>query len=83
MRIAKRLLSTTALALALSPALAPDATACPNCKEAVAEQPDEAGRLREGYSYSILVMLGMPFLLLGTGAFFLARAVRRGALPPL
>jgi hypothetical protein len=60
-----------------------EATACPNCKEAVAAQPEEAGRMKDGYYYSILFMIGMPFSLLGTGAFFVARAVKRGALPPM
>ncbi len=57
------------------------ASACPNCKEAVANQDGEAMRLADGYSYSILLMMAMPFTLFGTGAFFVARAVRRGSLP--
>lgn len=64
-------------------ALAHPAAACPNCKEAVANQPggSEAARLADGYSYSILLMMAMPFALLGTGAFAVTRAVRRGAFP--
>lgn len=57
------------------------ASACPNCKEAVGAQPEEAGKARDGYYYSILLMMSMPFLLFGTGAFFVARAVKRGQLP--
>ena len=57
------------------------ASACPNCKEAIAAQPADGARLKEGYFYSILFMAGMPFTLLGAGAFVVARAVKKGALP--
>jgi hypothetical protein len=67
--------------LACSWAGAGVANACPNCKEAIAAQPADGARLKEGYFYSILMMVGMPFTLLGTGAFFVVRAVKRGALP--
>ena len=80
----KRTLLVTSLVLASWLAPASSAPACPNCKEAVAAQPgSDAARMREGYFYSILVMMAMPFTLLGTGAFFVVRAVRRGTLPPL
>jgi hypothetical protein len=59
------------------------ASACPNCKEAIAAQPSDGARLKEGYFYSILFMVGMPFTLLGTGAFLVARAVKKGALPEM
>ncbi len=60
-----------------------DASACPNCKEALASQSGDAARLQDGYTYSILFMMAMPFILFGTGAFFVFRAVRRGSLPEL
>ena len=59
------------------------ASACPNCKEAVADQEGDAMRLANGYNHSILFMMAMPFTLLGTGAFLIARAVKSGALPEL
>jgi hypothetical protein len=59
------------------------ATACPSCKEAVASQNSDAARLSSGFSYSILLMIAMPIALMGTGAFALARASKRGTLPPL
>jgi hypothetical protein len=59
------------------------ASACPNCKEALASQTGEAAKLKDGYFYSILFMMGMPFLLLGTGAFLVVRAVKRGGIPEL
>ena len=64
--------------------LAADASACPGCKEAVAAQaPGDGPGLTEGYFWSILFMMGMPFTLFGTGAFFVTRAVRKGLLPEL
>ena len=69
------------LAFGLLLLLAADATACPGCKEAIAAQPADAARLKDGYFWSIIMMMAMPFLMVGTGAFFVARAARRGALP--
>ena len=71
------------LALGLALLLANPASACPNCKEAVANQDGDAMRVANGYNYSILFMMAMPFALLGTGAFLIARAVKSGALPEL
>lgn len=71
------------LALALVLILAGDASACPNCKEALAAQTGDGARLKDGYYYSILLMMAMPFGLLGMGALFVTRAIRRGALPEL
>ncbi len=71
------------LVLALLLIVVGDASACPNCKEALAVQGGDASKLKDGYFYSILLMMAMPFTLLSTGAFFVVRAVRRGALPPL
>ena len=62
-------------------ALAAPAPACPNCKEAVANQDGSAARLADGYSWSILLMMTMPFTLLGTGAWMVTRAVKRGDFP--
>ncbi len=63
--------------------VASDALACPNCKEAVANQDGDSMRLANGYSWSILLMIAMPFTLLGTGMLMIARAVKRGILPEL
>ncbi len=63
--------------------LADEILACPNCKEAVANQDGDAMRLANGYSWSILLMIGMPFTLLGTGMMAIVRAVKRGGLPEL
>lgn len=85
MRRARRSAATACLALGLllGPALAGRAPACPNCKEAVAAQPSEVAGMARGFNYSVLFMVCMPFLLLGTGALMIARAVKRGTLPEL
>lgn len=77
----RRLVLILAAAALLLPAAS--ASACPNCKEALAAQTGDAARLKDGYYYSIVLMIAMPFTLLGAGAFFVARAVKRGALPEM
>jgi hypothetical protein len=81
MRRSRRLVA--ALALLLPLAVTSPCAACPNCKEAVAAQPGEAAAMSNGYNWSVLLMLSMPFTLLGTGAFAVVRAARRGVLPEL
>lgn len=78
------------LAVAFGIASAGPVRACPNCKEAVAAQDSNSARegkpttfMQHGYNWSVLFMMVMPFTLLGTGAFFVARAVKRGALPEM
>src|SRR5437763_977959 len=63
--------------------MASESSACPNCKEAVAAQPSEVARMKNGYNWSVLFMVAMPFTLFGTGAFMVARAVKRGTLPEM
>ena len=63
--------------------MAGDAPGCPNCKEAVAAQPSEVARMKNGYNWSVLFMVAMPFTLFGTGAFMVARGVKRGTLPEM
>jgi hypothetical protein len=70
-------------ALVLTLGLAAPALACPNCKEAVAAQPEQVAGMKNGYNYSVLFMLAMPFSLLGIGTFMVARAVKRGELPEM
>ena len=81
MRRTRRSLAVLALLLPL--AMASPCAACPNCKEAVAAQPGEAAAMSNGYNWSVLLMLCMPFTLLGTGAFVVVRAARSGVLPEL
>jgi hypothetical protein len=59
------------------------ARACPNCKEAVSLQEGEAQNLSNGYNWSVMFMLVVPFSMMGTGAFMINRAVKRGSLPEM
>ena len=63
--------------------LANPTSACPNCKEAVASQPADVANTARGYNWSVMFMVSMPFTLLGTGAFAVVRAAKRGAFPEL
>ena len=82
MRVLKsslRILSMAAVLACGSPA-----SACPNCKEAVAnQQGSDAEGMRNGYFWSIIIMISVPFSLVGAGTFMVVRAVKRGALPEL
>lgn len=69
------------LVLALVLGISAEVSACPNCKEAVAAQPSEVANMKNGYNWSVLFMMAMPFTLLGTGALMVARGVKRGTLP--
>jgi len=73
-----------ALAFAMIVSVASDASACPNCKEAVANQEgSDAEGLKNGYYWSIIMMISMPFSMVTAGAFMVARAVKRGELPEM
>ncbi len=79
MRLVHRLLPIVVLLVGMSG----EVSACPNCKEAVAAQPNEAASMKNGYNYSVLFMIAMPFTLLGAGSFMVVRAVKRGVLPEM
>ena len=81
MRAIRRILPFLALVALLPLGLSGEALGCPNCKEAVANLDGDAMRLANGYSWSIILMIAMPFTLLGTGATLIARAVKSGGLP--
>lgn len=53
---------------------ATDVLACPTCKEGIAENDPASAAQAAGYFYSILFMMAMPFLLIGTfgGAAYLS-----------
>jgi heme/copper-type cytochrome/quinol oxidase subunit 2 len=63
-------------AVALVLCVASEAWACPNCREALADSPQARG-LASGFYYSILFMMSMPFLILGTLGTVFYRSVRR------
>jgi hypothetical protein len=60
-----------------------NATACPNCKEAVSATSSEAANMSDGFNWSVLFMLSVPFSLVGTGALMVHRAVKKGVFPEL
>ena len=72
-----------ALTLVLCLGLSGSVLACPNCKEAVSAQPADVANMARGYNWSIVLMLGAPVSLLGTGAFMVRRAVKLGQFPEL
>lgn len=53
------------------------ASACPNCKAALAENSEGGADLVRGYFYSILFMMSMPFTILGAFSFSMYRAVKK------
>jgi len=69
----------TLLVLALTLVLAPAASACPLCKEAIAasDAPDEPNNLPAAFNASIYLMLGVPYLTLSVFGFLVYRGVRR------
>lgn len=61
-----------------------EASACPNCSKALADQEQgQAGDVASGFSRSILLMIAVPFSLFGIGTFAVVRAARRGGIPQL
>ncbi len=54
-----------------------EASACPTCKDGVAESDPEGMNLARGYFYSILIMLAMPFTLAGSFGAYVWREMRR------
>jgi len=76
------ILSLAVLALVLVPSF-DRAMACPNCKEAVSLQGSEVANAASGYNWSVVFMLAVPFSMMGTGAFMVRRAVKRGLLPEM
>jgi hypothetical protein len=81
MRLRKRIVSLLIVAVLLPAGVA---SACPGCKEGIADQPGSNGAgLRQGYFWSILLMAGMPFGLATAGGLAVVRAARRGMLPEI
>jgi hypothetical protein len=83
MRPVPRTLTSLLLSLVLMLGVTGTVTACPNCKEAVSAQPSEMAGMARGYNWSVLVMLAVPFALLGTGTLMVVRAAKQGTLPEL
>jgi len=52
------------------------ALACPTCRDALADSPQGQG-LAQGFYYSILFMMSMPFIVLGTLVSVAYRSIQR------
>jgi hypothetical protein len=71
------LLLRLVLALCITVVFAAVASACPNCKEALAANDPTHSGVVKGYFYSILFMMGTPFALIGGFSFYMYRQVQR------
>jgi hypothetical protein len=81
--IAKRWSRSAAIVVALVAVLciAATATACPNCRDALADNP-RGQSLAKGFYFSILFMMSMPFLVLGTLGTVFYRSIQRAQVDP-
>jgi len=72
----KNLVSACCIAasLFLTPA---SVDACPTCKDALADNDPAQQQLVKGYSYSIMFMMSMPFLIVGTFGSMAYLSIRR------
>lgn len=69
------------VAVGLLGVLSTMAEACPTCKEALNGQA-KYGNLPQAYMWSILFMMSMPFLLLGSFGAYMFMLVRRSRQSP-
>jgi len=53
------------------------AWACPTCKDGLAENDPASQAMAAGYFYSILFMMAMPFVIIGTFGSFAYFSIRR------
>ena len=60
--------------------LANVASACPTCKEGVAANDPQHQSLAAGFYYSILFMMSMPYILLGTLGYVAYNSVKKAKL---
>jgi uncharacterized paraquat-inducible protein A len=65
------------LALLVVTLLASDASACPTCREGLAENDPHGQSMAAGYYYSILFMMSMPFIIITTFGSFAYRSVKK------
>ena len=77
MRSVVRTVLTLSIAAAVCGTLASVAVACPTCKNALVENDPAHQSMVAGYFYSILFMMSMPFLLLGSFGSYAYLLVRR------
>ena len=66
-----------AMVVALVLLIASVAAACPTCKEGLAQNDPHGKALAAGYYYSILFMMSMPYIVLGTFGSIAYISIRR------
>ncbi|HEX4000782.1 MAG TPA: hypothetical protein VHX65_19695 [Pirellulales bacterium] len=76
-RVISRPVAIMALAVLLVAVVQSLAVACPTCGEALGHQDAAHNGVAKGFFYSILFMMGMPYLLLGTFCGCMYWKVRR------
>ncbi|GDX96024.1 hypothetical protein LBMAG47_16880 [Planctomycetia bacterium] len=72
-----RYLRLAAVVVTVVALVAADALGCPNCKDAVNTSDPDGLNMARGYFYSILLMLAMPFTLVGSFGCYVWREMRR------
>ena len=73
--VARWLVGAVVLALVLL--IASVAAACPTCKEGLAQNDPHGKALAAGYAYSVLFMMSMPYIVLGTFGSIAYYSIRR------
>jgi uncharacterized paraquat-inducible protein A len=66
-----------ALVVALVLLIASVAAACPTCKDGLAQNDPQGKAMAAGYYYSILFMMSMPYIVLGTFGSVAYLSIRR------
>src|SRR3954454_2168922 len=69
-----------AVVLVLVLLIATVAAACPTCKEGLAQNDPQGRALAAGISYSIIFMMSMPYIVLGTFGGLAYVSIRRARL---
>jgi hypothetical protein len=69
--------TATLLAVLVMLCLAGEAMACPTCKDGLAESDPTSQAMAAGYFYSILFMMAMPFVIIGTFGSFAYLSIRK------
>ena len=73
-------LQTLLIAVALVAVLTTVASACPTCKEGVDASDPNRQSLAAGFYYSILFMMSMPYIVLGTLGYVAYNSVKKAKL---
>jgi hypothetical protein len=69
-------LATIIASAAILLVVADVASACPTCKDSVAQNDPQYQSMAAGYYYSILFMMSMPFIIVTTFGTFAYRSVK-------